>query len=492
MCSIPGAKLSHVLAVITLLICSIGLTSVNAASDTTLYLPMIATPDMLISSVLTPFNANTSDLSGPSNWRTKYGKSPEIIVASNGTELDVLAQDYNSATAWSCVMLHIVPTSDGGYKASQLLTDIPMLDRVMGLAVDAAGNRYYATGVDESSLISSSYPPLNTYRSNIVRVVKLNAAGAVLFNIDLDTARYAYASNAEMIINPMTFGSSRLALGGSEVALLHSINTSPDGNGVRHQKALSTRLNATTGAITRVSSIWVSHSFEQRLLYDGQGINEYHLGDAYPRNVVLGRNHTSYPLFYIKGTVGDNNTHSRLGNMALIENDATYKYIALFATENSTTTGNTIDGPINLAIVRINGSNNSVDPSLSDTLTVTSAGTQYTNHLKWLTSYTAGSNLHAERPKLVAIGGDQYIVLWEEWLSSSSDTFNGVYGMVIDANGGTVHPATLITKDYHLDRGDDAFLLNNRAGWMTGNTAEKKLYLHLVDAALNYQLITLN
>ena len=100
--------------------------------------------------MLTPFDANHSDLGGPSSWSTNYGKSPEIIVASNGTSLDVLAQDYDSATAWQAVLLHIEPNG-AGYQITQALMDMPMLDRVMGLAVDAAGNRYYATGVDEAA-----------------------------------------------------------------------------------------------------------------------------------------------------------------------------------------------------------------------------------------------------------------------------------------------------------------------------------------------------
>jgi hypothetical protein len=84
------------------------------------------------------------------------------------------------------------------------------------------------------------------------------------------------------------------------------INTDPDWNigGTRHQKALSTRLDATSGAIIRTSSVWVSHSFDQRLLYDGEGIIEHHLGDAYPRYIVFARDHTSYPLFHIKGDLG--------------------------------------------------------------------------------------------------------------------------------------------------------------------------------------------
>jgi hypothetical protein len=292
----------------------------------------------------------------------------------------------------------------------------------------------------------------------------------------------------------MTFGSSRLAVGGNEIALVHSINTDPDWNigGARHQKALSTRLNANNGDITRVSSIWVSHSFDQRLLYDGSGIIENHLGDAFPRYIAFGRDHSSYPLFRIKGALGDNETHTRLGHIALIENDPTYGYLALFVTENSSATGDTINGPRNLAIVRVNRSDNSVDPSLPDSLTVTSSGTEYTNRLRWLTAYSSGSNLHAERPKLIAIGNDQYIVLWEQWLSDNgSNSFNGVYGMVIDDAGTILQSAMLITDEHHLHRGDDAFLLDGRAAWMTGNAAEQTLTIHFVDAALNYEVVTL-
>ena len=389
-----------------------------------------------------------------------------------------------------------IELSGSGYWISQALTDLPMLDRVMGLAIDGAGSRYYATGVDESDVVDPNYPPPNTYRSNIVRVIKVNPAGAVLFNVDLDTARYAYNPSAEMIINPMVAATSRLAVGGNEIALVHGINTGPDWNigGARHQKALSTRLDATSGAVTRTSSVWVSHSFDQRLLYDGQGILEHHLGDAYPRYLVFARNHTSYPLFHIKGELGENNTRTRLGNIALIENDPAYDYLALFVTENSAGTGSLIAGPRNLAIVRVKGSDNSIDPSLPDTLTVVSKGTQYTNRLRWLTHYSASSNLHAERPKLVGIGGDQYIVLWEEWLYTGSyyDTYRGVYGMVIDDQGNIVRAATLITGEHHLHRGDDAFLLDSRAAWMTGNATEKKLMIHFVDGSLHYEMVTLD
>ncbi len=339
------------------------------------YLPLVSTPDrnLPLAGLLTPFDVNASDLVGPSSWAANYGKIPEIIVASNGVALDVLAQDYDPTTPWQAVLLHIEPGANG-YQVTQALTGFPMLDRVMGLASDPAGNRYYATAVDESALVDPNYPPLDTYRTDIVRVVKLDPTGGVIYNIDLDVARHDFNPNAEAIINPMTFGSARLAVGGGELALVHSINTDPDWNigGARHQKALSTRLDAASGAVTRTSSVWVSHSFDQRLLYDGQGIIENHLGDAFPRTIVFGREHVSYRLFAIKGPLGENNTYTRLGNLARIENDPDYGYLGLFVTESSAgyDVSTTINGPRNLAIVRVRSDDNSLDPALPDSLTV--------------------------------------------------------------------------------------------------------------------------
>jgi len=64
------------------------------------YLPLVTAPDnsIHVATVLTPFDANTSDLNGPSSWATNYGKTPEIIVASDGNMLHILVQDYDPAT----------------------------------------------------------------------------------------------------------------------------------------------------------------------------------------------------------------------------------------------------------------------------------------------------------------------------------------------------------------------------------------------------------
>ena len=452
--------------------------------------------------ILNFFDANASDLVYPGSHNSNYGKKPEIVVVPTGNSLTVLAQNYHPST--NSVLFQLEPSGDS-YTITQMLPNLPMLERIMGLAVDTSGNRYYATAVNEETFIDQNIsptppgnPPPGQYRSNIVRVVKINSAGEVLFNTDLDIARkeFAGANNPEQVINPMKAGSARLAVAGNEVALVHAIMTVPDYSigGTRHQKVLSTRLNATTGAVIRNSSIWVSHSFDQRLFVDETKIFEYQLGDAYPRSLVLGSpDHRSYTMFHIKGRIGDNNTYTRLGNLALIEQDPTYGYLALFVSESTPTTsgsGNVL-GPRNLAIVRVNRNNYSLDPSLQDSLTVTVGTTERMNKLRWLTNYSAASNLHAERPKLVGIGNDHYIVLWEQYEGTQ---FQGVYGIRINAQGEILAPATLLTNAHHLHRGDDAFRLGDGAAWMTAVKPEdhkQRLLLHAVDASLRYTVTSI-
>ncbi len=477
----------------------------GAPDDFTVYLPLIRVPPTLVSAILAPFDANVSDLVGPTSWEANYGKRPEIIAAAQGTTLHILAQDYDPHTPWTAVLVRLEP-ADGSYRVTQALTSLPMLDRILGLAIDDDGNRYYATCVDESHLVNAYYPPLYPlYRSNIVRVVKVSPTGDVLFNVDLDVARGPVYRSAS-IINPMYASTARLVIAGRHIGLVHGGASDPDWTigGQRHQWSTFTRLDAISGEVTWPSGLYVSHSFDQRLMADGTQIIELYLGDAFPRAVTLGRDGRGREgstrgadVFAIKGPFGENLTATRLGNVALIDHDPAYRYLVLFATERSDQVGNIIDrrisGPRNLAIVRVHGVDLSVDSALPDTLTVVSNGITVTNRLRWLTSYSAESRLHAERPKLIGVGDDRYIVLWEEWrnIDQTTDVFNGVYGMLIDAQGAPLLPATLLTTS-HLPRGDDAIFFQNGAAWVTGDAAQRKLYLHMVDARLQYQVVTID
>jgi hypothetical protein len=444
---------------------------------------------------LVPFDADREDLLGPNDWNANYGIPPEIVAQPDSNAIDVLVTDH--AKPKTAYLLRLTPQSNT-YAVARAWK-MPYLDRTVGFARDTAGDYYVATAINEGASITASYPAPGDYRSGIVQVYKVGADGHTIYSVDLDPARHAFDSKAEQIINPMVASSGRLAVAGGTVAVVHGINTEYM-SGVRHQKALTTRLNAATGAITSTASIWVSHSFDQRLVPDGDGILEMHLGDAYPRTVVLNRLPAvgEWSLFSIKGDEGDNNTRTRLGDVVSAASaPGNVGYLALFASER--TTGITpldaslgqISGSRELGLVRILSNFSSLpengqflDSMLPDTQSITSSGVAATNHLQWLTNYTAEGNIaHAERPKLVSVGNHHYVVLWERWekdtISSSGITYQGTWAMVIDDSGNVIVSAKKVT-DHHLHRGDDAFALGTDAAWVSGDNQTHVLYVNVV------------
>lgn len=456
-------------------------------------------PVSTIAELLVPFDVNRQDVEGPAGWATQYGKSPEIVVLADGDALTVLAHDYATADSSRAVMLQLTRAADD-YLVTQMRVP-PFLDRILGFGRDAEGAYYVASAIDEDADITVANPPPGVFRENIVRVVKLGWGGDPLFDIDLDPARGAFDDDAEPLINPMVAASGRLAVGGGRVALVHGINTPPDDADIRHQKAITTHLDAASGEVLDVSTIWVSHSFDQRLLHDGESFIELHLGDAYPRHVAIARvapDSGEVAAFHIKGELGANNTHTRLGDVVPL--DGEHAALVLFATEPTTSTESLFPGQRNreriagsrdLALVRLTG-DLTVDTSFPDTMTVTSSGEQRTNTLRWLTDYHTESSglVHAERPKLVDVGGGHYVVLWEQWtLSDNRETFDGTYGMVIDVSGEAVVAPAMLTSD-HLPRGDDAIAFGGDVVWVTGDREARALYVHHVDATLAYRRVT--
>ncbi len=463
-----------------------------------------AVPVATVAELLTPPDVD-DDFTVPGIWPENYGRWPDIIVRPAGDGVLVLAQDM-SAEEGRAVLMQLRPL-DGDYVVTAF-TEPPMLDRIMGMDHDGDGQAFVASAIYEYPDVTLEYPAPYEYREGIVSVVSTDLEGNVAYDIDLDIARSEVAEFPDPLINPMRASGARLRYGGGQLALVHGNNTVPDANDVRHQEAMGTRLDASTGAVTRVNTVGVSHSFEHRILWDGDDFIEMHLGDAFQRAVLLGRagdeSTFSYAcLFHIKGPGGDNVTRTQLGDIAPIDNDPTYGYLATFVSEPTANLVPPDPGLANIGAAREVGLVRitrdlpqweilelpHIDPALPHTLDLPgSAG--YSNRLRWLTNYRDdGGNGHAARPKLVPIGGDQFIVLWERWqYNNPGITFDATYAMLVDDHGVALQPATRVAET-HLPRGDDAFLLEGGAAWMTGDKHDKKLELHLVDASLDYRLI---
>jgi len=453
----------------------------------------------LVSEMGRPFDPDEEDDSGPTSWGALYGKTPEIIPVTDGDGLRVLFQDQDSAA--SAFVVHIAP-SGAGYVIDAAY-EVESLGRIMGLTFDDQGNYYVATGVAEDEMVDDVYPPNEIHRPDIVRISKFDESGCVTMESDVDMERGAADDEAEIIVNPMVAASSRLAFGGGQLVLVHGHNTEPDASigGQRHQKAITTHIDAMSGAVTRASTMWVSHSFDQRAFYDGTGFVELHLGDAYPRTVVMGRYHGEesdgdHSLFAIKGATGENNTFTRLGGIVQTA-DPTYGYMATFSTERTTTfdSGEDVQGTRDLALVRVRTDFASASGSIieeggdTSTLTVTSGDEgEVTNSLRWLTNL--GPDRHVERPRIVALSGTEFVLLWEEWtVSGNQDTYVGTFAMTVNEAGQISAGPTEVTGAHHLSRGDDAVKLGTRAVHVTGSA--EGLHLNLVAADLTSERLTL-
>jgi hypothetical protein len=290
------------------------------------------------------------------------------------------------------------------------------------------------------------------------------------------------------------------------LALVHGNNTEPDSGGVRHQKAATTHLDATTGHVTRTDTMWVSHSFDQRLFWDGQGFVELHLGDSYPRSVALGRYTSSsgqggYAVFYPKGPFGDNTTYTQMGGIAPIA-DGDWGYMVVLASDRATTVPSSgpADGAFDVAVLRVRRDFASqqpeatvIDESFGQPHVVTCADQQETNHVLWLTNYgDEAPGIHANRPRIVAIGGDAFVVLWDRWEgSNNSSSYVGTWAMTIDSDGNALQAARQVSVAA-IPRGDDAVALGERAVWVTGEGSGRCLLLHLVSSALDYVQVPLD
>lgn len=472
---------------------------VSACENTSPVLSVELLAETSIANLGAPFDTNARDLQGPLDWGPQYGKSPEIIPWSSGETLDVLFQDQESDEF--AYLVHIAEVGQA-YEVTRSYR-IGSLGRVMGLTRDSGGSYYVATGVDEDEMVDAVYPPNGVHRPDIVRIVKFNESGCVLMESDVDIARGEADSDSDIIVNPMVAASSRLVWGGDRLLLVHGNNTEPDPelDGTRHQKAMSTHLNALDGSVTRTATMWASHSFDQRALFDGTGFVELHLGDAYPRYVALGHYNDAggdgaYAAYKIKGETGANNTFTRLGGVVQ-SSDPTYGYMALFATERSAeVSSELVGGTRDVALVRIQSNfmsqgTNSLIVEESDAVsaqTVSSAGESETNYLRWLTDL--GSNMHAERPRITALGGDAYVVLYEQWsVSGEEDNYEGTFALALDGAGTVTGEPTEVPGEHHIGRGDDIATLGGRAVYVTGGS--DALYLNLVAADLSSERITL-
>lgn len=150
---------------------------------------------------------------------------------------------------------------------------------------------------------------------------------------------------------------------------------------------------------------YVSHSFNQFVLTDGDKLLTLNHGDAYPRSAVIVQygkpagqelftgSCTYTSILRFTGSTGYNSTGASLGAFELT--DSTYL-----------TAGNSIlqDGSVAF------GGQRNIFLCVTPRGDIGSADTS----LRWITNYDDGANIKVSTPHLVRIQGNRYLLLWTE------------------------------------------------------------------------------
>lgn len=446
-------------------------------------LPVKALEARTIGELGTPFDPNR-DSEKDRGPEAKLGRRPDLIPVSAGSGLDVLFRDTVSGAGR---LVHLEPK--GTEVAVTAAFDVGLLGTVMGLARDEAGIRYYATGIENDTTAPTAHRP------DVVRMNGFDDSGCVRFEVDVDLARGAADPDSPQLYKAMTSSTARMAYGNGTLALVHGFQTKTG-----HQRGIQTQIDVATAKAVQTSSQWVSHSLDQRIIFDGGRFIDLQKGDGAPRGLNLaasfaGELADGYRLYRSVGRSVQ--TYTQFGGIAPV-GTGEFGYLVAFSTDRATSIGDTWVAGMNLGLLRVKRefwSQSSKTGSVVDTGpgTVThrveSQGELVDNHVRWLVDYSKDGG-SAHRPRLVALGGaagaERFVVFWERW--PTPHTFEGTYAAVIDGTGALIHGPKRLGTD-HISRGDDAVRMGSEAALVGGDSSERALVLNLVNASLEHRRV---
>ena len=394
----------------------------------------------------------------------------------------------------------------------------PQKAELLAATNDAAGNFYYAT---------YRGPKGNTS----VALYKANAAGRLMTTKRYDTSKKGmniYSFRNYMVSLKHTRGKLALMIGRT----MHK-----SGDGLNHQGGIAVIFDANNLNLLRNTGQTSGHSFDNYLTTNSEGkFLAIDLGDNYPRGINLhrfdetrrrsqvvytfktehgtravspaGRKYDYYAAIsrgdkkYYKWS-NDNATYTELGGVAEVSNG----YVVLFTGEPSPS-GKALDNgragykstdPRNLGFIKVRkdfekstARGNQISDDLVLSRGITESGGFYTfggrfskqrnAGVKWLTSYRNKAQASARHLKIAKLNNGNIVLVWEVVSKKGyRETHTGTYAMKIDANGNTlVAPAKLGTH-VRLGRRNDLLVLGNKVIIPSGNGAESKIELVVID-----------
>ncbi|HTU63947.1 MAG TPA: hypothetical protein VMF89_36025 [Polyangiales bacterium] len=471
--------------------------------------------------------------SAPSEQLRYNAESPKVLGVASG---DMLASAWQVFEAGRPVQVKLALFQRSAESLSKVWERQLPLPRLAGLTSD--GTNYYVLSAASEDLRND----LTTvsYRPNILALTKLDGQGNVVWERDLNSAEYLRDADGgeapSAIYSPLTAGTGALAFGAGKLIVALASNTLPDlPIMTRHQRAQYFVVSQDGAGFKAASETSWRHSFDQRLLFDGQDFVFMDLGDAswyMPGAGIalrkikptdsgadfVGDLQGVYVYVRQGDTTGSQNfSFTSLGDLE----NGDRGYVALLTSETSNPGvqrngwEQPVNEPRNLGFVHVTkgfdavteGEWNSPEKRLGNTIirnnlpvsiNVTSSvvdSSGPSNHftradkpelsftqtgIVWLTSLAAG--VSAERPKLLRLAADRYLAIWEEWTYNGTTlSYQSTKSLVVDEQGQVVRAAAPVDARLNPSGADRAFLLNGAAAWIT-SAADGQLTLNVLDA----------
>jgi hypothetical protein len=277
------------------------------------------------------------------------------------------------------------------------------------------------------------------------------------------------------------------------------------GDGLHHQGSFAAFFSTSDLSLRKNHGQNSGHSFDNRLIHDGQTFVSLDLGDNYPRGIILhqltpqskvGRVVFTYktalgktPHPHRKGPDGqplppgkwsnDNRTYTELGDVIPTPGGYLVTFASEKSTDNSVARGE-LNEPRNVGMVLVNRGLAQIAQRqyvVSRELIRTEGESspffgfftfdggyvaQQNTGVVWLTRYQDKLQATAARPKAVDLGGGRYLVLWEEWAGRK---FTGSKALVISELGKREAGVLDLGAQVRLPRGERLLLHEGCVVW---------------------------
>ncbi len=408
----------------------------------------------------------------PDSHAEMTGTPPHIINYTDGGKLTVAWIESNGSK------VHIQEFSKDFEPEKEIVynTTFPIFG---GFTKDSKGN--YFLVVAKSNRDGEFSPN--------IKLVKLDSKGKELkaFSPSIDRESFD-------VMKPIEAGTSRVVFGNGKVAVhLGKIQHKNKADGLNHQSGILFIVNSDTMEFLKdESQTWTaSHSFDQRMIFDGTDFVKLDLADAFPRGISISKKNSAKLIFTYKAGKMYQKTFTELGNLVSLRDS----YLVLGAAEKDFNPANAevyLNDSRNLFILKVakNFPEIKVDSKLPYMISkdvviskgedspeisfVDYAGKKFPQKrvgVIWLTDFKNKDTENILRPKLIQLEEDKFLALYEKW---SANTYLTTEYLLFNSSG-KILQSPVDLGSARLNRKDDPVLIDGKVIWTAGKKDKGEL-----------------